>query len=299
MKILLTGASGFIGSHILEALIAKFGKESITLLSSKEHDTIETVLYNNIRNLGIDKEYFNDITHIIHAGAFTPKNALEANDIDNCYSNISFTKELLSFSLLSLKRFINLSTLDVYAPTNHVVSETSEIGPISLYGSSKLYCEDMVKSLSSQKEFEYLNLRIGHVYGPGEEKYKKVLPTIIDNILRDEGIEQWGDGSDIRSFIFISDVVESIVNAIDSTVSNLDINVVSGKSMTIKELINKVINVSGKQISVNVKPSNHQKRNLVFNNNLLLMSLLKKETDITEGLAIEYNYMKLKYENNI
>lgn len=299
MKILLTGASGFIGSHILTRLIETFGKDSIVVLTSQKMPSVNCVLYKTYKEFGLNTDFFDDVTHIIHAGAFTPKDSKSANDLNACFSNIEYLKELLSFKLINLTRFINLSTLDVYASTKEILSEESIINPISLYGSSKLYCEEMLKVFSHEKKIVYINLRIGHVYGPGEEKYKKVLPISIQKILEGKSVEIFGDGDELRSFIFISDVVESIINAIKVSVSNININVVSGVSVSIKELLSKLIEISGKSLNIEQKKSNHEKRNLVFNNDLLLNTLLKSETDLMSGLKIEYEYMKEKYENSI
>lgn len=299
MKILLTGASGFIGSHILIKLIKKFGKESVVVLTSQEIPNVNCVVYNSHKDFNLRKDHFNNITHIIHAGAFTPKDSKSANDLEACFSNIEFMKELLSFKLTNLTKFINLSTLDVYASTKEILSEESMINPISLYGSSKLYCEEMVKAFSCEKMIDYLNLRIGHVYGPGEEKYKKVLPISIQKILEDKPLEIFGEGDELRSFIFINDVVESIINSLQVSAVNININIVSGVSVSIKELLSKLIEISGKSLNIEQKESNHEKRNLVFNNDLLLNTLLKSETNLMNGLKIEYEYMKEKYENSI
>lgn len=299
MKILLTGASGFIGSHILIGLIKTFGRESIVCLTSKEIPNISCVIYRSYKEFGLNKDCFDDITHIIHAGAFTPKDSVSANDIELCFSNIEYLKELLSFKLINLSKFVNLSTLDIYAFTTGVISENSRIKPISLYGSSKLYCEDMVKAFSDKNSTDYINLRIGHVYGPGEEKYQKVLPISIQRILEGKSVELFGDGKELRSFIFIDDVVESIVSSIKALATNVDINVVSGVSISIKDLLSKLIEISGTSTELVKKDSNHKKRDLVFNNSLLLKTLLCSETNLTDGLKAEYEYMKVKHENYI
>lgn len=299
MKILLTGASGFIGGRVLTKLIEVYGRESIIVLTSKAIPNVNNTTYKSYKDFGLSKDYFDDVTHIIHAGAFTPKDSDSANDLDACFSNIEYLKELLSFKLINLKRFINLSTLDVYAITTDLISENSIIKPITLYGSSKLYCEEMVKFFTKKNRLDYVNLRIGHVYGPGEEKYKKVLPISICRVLEGKSVEIFGDGSELRSFIYIKDVVESIINAISVSVSNIDINVVSGVSISIKELLLKIIEISNQSISLVQKESNLKKRDLVFNNELLLNTLLGNETDLMDGLKAEYEYMKAKYENYI
>lgn len=299
MKILLTGASGFIGSHVLVGLMEAFGSESVVALASKKIPNVNCVVYKSTKEFGLHPNSFKDITHIIHAGAFTPKNADSSNDLKLCFSNIEYLKELLSFNLKNLCRFINLSTLDVYAPTTEVICEKSTVYPVSLYGFSKLYCEEMVKTFTYKNCIEYLNLRIGHVYGPGEERYKKVLPLSIQRVLRGEALELYGGGDELRSFIYINDVVESIVNSVKSSVINIDINVVSGKTIAIKDLLSEVIKISGKPIELVCKELNYEKRDLIFNNNLLLSTLLFRETDLIDGLTAEYEYLKEKYENCI
>ncbi|EOX3451921.1 NAD-dependent epimerase/dehydratase family protein [Vibrio cholerae] len=299
MKILLTGATGFIGTHLFTHLVKWLGPDAVVPLTSIIMPNATSIIYDSARDFGLDKSNFDDITHIIHAGAFTPKDASQANDIEQCFKNIEFTTELFSYNYSNLRRIINLSTLDVYAATEDTLSEQSKVEPVSLYGSSKLYCESIVKAFSNQRDLEYLNLRIGHVYGPGEEKYKKVLPITIQNILEDKSLEIWGDGSDLRSFIFIQDVVQTIVHALNSPVRDKDINVVSGVAISIKELLEKIVKVSGKDVIINQRESNHKKRDLMFDNSLLLSTLLDKETDFLKGLEVEYKYMKEKYESNI
>lgn len=299
MKILLTGGSGFIGSKILNKLISNNSTSDVIALTSKQLNDVKCIIYKNINDFGLDKDYFNDITHIIHAGAFIPKNTFEANDQSKCLTNIEYTKELLSFNFKKLEAIIHLSTIDVYASTHNRICENSKIDPISLYGASKFFNEKLVKYYADERGIKHFNLRIGHVYGPGEEKYKKVLPNAIRNVLLNTPIELWGDGSDLRSFIFIDDVVETVINALNTTSDISDINVVSANSISIKDLLTKIIEISGKNLEILQKPSTHKKRDLVFDNTILISNLLKNETDLTEGLKIEYEYMKKLYENNI
>lgn len=299
MKILLTGASGFIGAHLLTALLKKFGNDAVIVLSSRIIPGVATIQYKGFRNFGIAQNIFDNVTHVIHAGAFIPKDASSANNLELNFDNISYSLQLLSCGFIGLKKIINLSTVDVYANTGGVISEKSSVEPISLYGSSKLYCEEMVKKFAIERAVDYLNLRIGHVYGPGEEKYKKVLPLAITNIIKNQSIELWGDGADLRSFIFIEDVVRAIMNSLEANVKNIDVNIASGNSISIKDLFLSLVEVSGGDVEVRQRPSNHQRRDLVFDNSILKATLLCSETDLLQGLKIEFDYMRRKIENNI
>jgi len=299
MKILLTGASGFIGSKLLKSLIKKYGVESIVVLSSKNIKHVECYTYKSPQDFNINEKHFKKITHIIHAGAFTPKEASQLNNIECSCSNIDFTKNLLSYKPESLQRIINLSTIDVYAASLDKLSERSQINPASLYGMSKLYCERMIKYFSENNEVDYINLRIGHVYGPGEEDYKKVIPMTIKKILENKPIEIWGDGSELRCFIFIDDVVNSVINSLSIPTNDKNINVASSNAISILELINILISFNNKPHEIQKIKSNHEPRDIIFDNTRLLKSILKKENDLRQGLKIEYMYMKKKYENNI
>jgi UDP-glucose 4-epimerase len=298
MKLLITGATGFIGGRLLKSFVDIYGNDSVYAFVSKEIAGVNCIVYKNASNFELDDFNFSAFTHIVHAGAFIPKDRAQENDINSCESNIIFTNNLLRLDFKRLIRIINLSTIDVY-DNNDLISESSEINPVSLYGASKYYCESVIKSFAKCKGLEYINLRIGHVYGPGEEKYRKVLPLTMDKILTDDVVEIWGDGSELRSFIYINDVVESIIKSLDCALANIDVNVVSGMPVTIKDLIFKVIKISDKDVSLKYIESNHVKRNLVFDNSRVIKLLLNKETDLDYGLSEEYLYLKNRYENNL
>jgi nucleoside-diphosphate-sugar epimerase len=292
--ILVTGVNGFIGKHLLEKLISLYGSENVLALTSKPISNCNYLIHDNYL---FDENFFiingyNNITTIIHAGAFTPKNQSESNNIKPSNSNIYNTQRLINSNLPKLEKIIFLSTLDVYRITDEVLSEDSVVNPISLYGFSKLYCEKMLENYCQEKKLQIQILRIGHVFGPGEEQYQKIIPNTIKNILNNKNLTIFGDGTDIRSFIYIDDVINAIINSIKIEENLGVVNVVSGNSITIKELVNKIISISGKSIEINYLDTGNGKRNLKFNNSKLKNHLLDRETDIEHGLLSEFNYMK-------
>ena len=298
--ILVTGASGFIGSHLIQALIAEYGVDQVVALTSSAFPSVKSILH---RDYNIDDSYLLDsgceaVTTIIHAGAFTPKNLVEANDIVKSSNNINNTNKLLRQKLPNLKKVVFLSTIDVYENTHTTITEQTPVGPESLYGHSKFYCEGLVKTYCDHIEADYSILRIGHVYGPGEEKYKKLIPEVMRSILRNRPVKLWGDGQDRRSFIYISDVVKAVVNASKTLGVFGPINVVSDKSYSIKEIVDTAIKVSSLDVEIETVTSNYIRRDLIFNNLTLKKYLHEPEVDLYKGLKMEWIHMKESYEKN-
>lgn len=290
--ILLTGASGFIGSHLIKALLFKYGYDNVVVLTSKPRSDCNYLLHDNytFSEDFFTKNGFQLIDTIIHAGAFTPKSASESNDVDRCYSNIFTTQKLLNSNFPNLKRFIYLSTLDVYGKDS-IITEESLISPVSLYGHSKYYGEKAISMWSNQKNVKCIILRIGHVYGPGEENYQKLIPIVIRRVLNDEPITIFGKGNELRTFIYISDVVQAIVNAIEYESDVEVINVVGDKPISVKELTQKIIKLAGKNIEIKYVEKNIISRDLIFDNTRL-RHLHQPKVFLDEGLRLEIEYFR-------
>jgi UDP-glucose 4-epimerase len=292
VKILITGASGFIGSQLLKAACNTYGSENVIAFSSQAYEHCDTVVYDH-NDYSINKSdcaLLKSVDVLLHAGAFTPKSGKVADNIDGCNSNISFTEKLLKLPLEKLTKIIYLSTLDVYAHADVVTEETPTM-PQTLYGQSKLYCEKMLAAFSAQRKIDCLVLRVGHVYGPGEEAYAKFIPLAIQRIIDNKRVELWGDGSELRSFIYIEDVVKGIMNSLILDEEVDVINVVGGVALSIRQLLDYLITISGKQVEIDELQSDVEARDLVFSTKKFAKYLRVEETDIFVGLECEYNYM--------
>ena len=291
--ILITGASGFIGSHLLSSIIEIYGQEKILALTSKATSKCKYLLHNDYF---FDDDYFvnsgfDNIDTILHLGAFTPKSNVDANYIKGSNSNISSTTKLLNSNLPKLKKFIFFSTLDVYAYDNPI-TEITLLSPSSLYGHSKVYCEQMITAWAVQKNICHQILRIGHVYGEGEEKYKKIIPITMQRLLSNTPLQMYGDGSEIRSFIYIQDVVNAVINVLKIKNYAGIINLVGDEKISIKELVNEIITISGMNSKIDLIEKTTPTRDLVFNNSKMRELLCIPEFGLKEGLVNEWNYMK-------
>lgn len=293
MKVLLTGTSGFVGSHLLRAARARWGEENVTVLSSHPTMSGRNIVYR--QNFSLDdasRTAVDDTEVVIHAGAFTPKNGAAANDIAACNGNIASTGMLLGLPMPALRKVVYLSTLDVYAPTTARLSEDSLVEPATLYGWSKLYGEKMVQQHATQSGSNAQILRIGHVYGPGEEKYAKFLPNAIRNIVTGKPVELWGEGKELRSLIYISDVVTAILAAATMTTSPGVINVCGSHALSVREILKRAIEVSGRDIPLVQRPFNGKPRDFVFDTRKMREHLLQAEIELNEGLREEIAHME-------
>ena len=187
------------------------------LLSSVENENYKTVLHKNYTFGKSDfaKKEIKNIDIVVHIGAFTPKSGLEANDVEKSNTNINNTKYLIDNLPNTPSKFIFLSTLDVYGQVNGIISEDVTPNPLSLYGWSKLYCEKMLENWSKQNSVILQTLRVGHIYGKGEEAYKKVIPVTIQKLKNNEAPQIFGMGDEIRSFLHVEDVSNMVLKSIE------------------------------------------------------------------------------------
>ncbi len=291
--ILLTGTGGFIGKHLVKFITNQYPHFELVALTNSKLKDVHCISHDNyvydVSNF--PDTIVNRIEVVVHLGAFIPKSRMESNDIVKCNGNIRSTESLMKLDFPSLKKVIFISSIDVYDNTNKVIDENTATLPSTLYGWSKLYCEKMVQSRCDALNIESAILRLGHVYGPGEEYYQKLMPVTMKTILAGQSPIVFGDGSDLRSFIYVGDVARIITAAIENPIDDNIINIVHHESYTILEIVQKIIAISKKNISIHFKAGSSLKRNLRFDNSRLRKELCPSLTNIDEGLNFEWQHI--------
>jgi UDP-glucose 4-epimerase len=298
-NILITGANGFIGKSLLDYLtkVINMDENHILLLSSKKRDKYETLVY--------DKESYlipsiKDISGIIHLGAFTPKSPNEADNFEYNCGNILYTKNLLQSIPASIKRFVFISTLDVYHSNVPVIDEKSATNPSTLYGWSKLYCEQMVIKWCECHQIAYQILRLGHIYGQGEDAYNKIIPTTIRKIIKNEAPVIFSKGEEKRSFLNVKDCVRMIWQSYSYPFEETIVNLVSKQSISILGIIEIIIQLSGKDLKPEILNQPIAVRNFVFDNQLMRKLFGEEQIELLDGIRDEYNYfLKIVNENSL
>lgn len=297
----MTGTSGFIGSRLLQAARADYGNE-VTAFSSGSGEGSHIVYQTSVPGFGLSPQEMDLIQEaevLVHAGAFTPKVSADANRLDACTSNITFTDHLLALPWTRLKKIVFLSTIDVYGSVVGPITEDTPAIPTTLYGLSKLYGERIVHLFAAEKSIASQILRVGHVYGPGEEHYQKIIPRAMRNILSGENLERWGEGRERRSFIFINDVVSAVLAAVELEELPGVINVVGGRPIAMRDLLDTLVNLGETAVKIVERETHGTTQDVVVDNTKMREYLLAEETDLTAGLQMEFDHVKKFLENKL
>lgn len=292
--ILVTGASGFIGRHLCAELEKRRGAEALLCLASQPVPYGQYLFHENYT---FDPDFFvkngySDIETVILAGAFIPKHAGDADNEAGCFSNILSTRALLCAELPRLQKVIFISSTDVYSPTDRPIDELSETEPTTLYGASKWYGEKMLLAAAREKKFAPVILRVGHVYGPGEEKYQKMIPFAMRQMLAGKDINLKNGGSDERCFLYIADLVRYIADAVALPLPTEPVNLTGAETVSMKTLVDKIANLAPRPVTVHTEPAVRQPLRYLFDRTRMESLFAVKDTPLHEGLEKEWSYLK-------
>lgn len=261
MKVLVTGGAGFIGKHLVSFLLKK--NYTVTIFDNFSNSTKESISHfiqmgvnviegDIINSLDIqDASKNHDI--VIHLAAKISVSESIDNPSETFQVNVDGTKNVLaSCEKNHVKKLIAASSAAVYGEGNQDVNLTEEtkMNPISPYGESKVMMEEIIRQWKSSYNFNYVILRFFNIYGIGQSsEYAGVITKCLEKIKQKKPIEIFGDGLQTRDFVAIEDVINAIYNAMQSSNSGT-YNIASGKTITINELVNKMILLSRKKLEI-------------------------------------------------
>jgi nucleoside-diphosphate-sugar epimerase len=279
--ILVTGATGFIGSHLVNRLSAV--QDTRLLLLSRQSRVSEEGHIRWLRGSlnDLTEQYWKQakipsIDVVFHLGAFIPKLTSEINDHQRIFAdNLNGTRTLLEGLPLGIKRIIFSSTVDVYAPLldGEFLTELSRVEPAGLYGASKLFCERLIANWATGVNCHYSTLRYGHIFGPGEESYSKLIPQVIRQLLSGETPDIYGNGMAERDFLHVNDAVEATIRSalVDGNLG--PVNIVRGESRPIRDIVETLLEKSGSPVEINYLPEMPEGHSLRFNNEMMRKEL--------------------------
>mgnify|MGYP003809611877 CR=1 FL=1 len=254
MKIMVTGATGFIGSHLIEYLV-KDGVNEISIIKRSSSNIWRIREHiDTIKSYDVDKKDITKIVEedkpemIIHLATFYKKNHAFEDISSMISSNIEFpTKILEAMVLVGVKYFINTGT---FFEKNYDVSFSNPLGvgkPVNLYASTKLAFEEMLKFYTFNYDIKAITLKLFSPYGYKENSYK-LIPYLIRSIMNGEkvGLTQ---GEQLLDFTYVKDIVSAYINSIKYITcmkeNYQDFEVGTGTPHTVREVAEILSEISG------------------------------------------------------
>lgn len=291
MTVLITGGSGFLGSHITNLASASL-RNPVTNISVRGDGFFEPGDKPGAVRPIVDMHRFDEVETLIHAGAFTPKSKEALKDFISPATNISSTSRLLSLEWPNLRKLIFLSTIDVYGRSRGVIDETSSTNPQTLYAQSKFFGETQVKLFGAQRDVSTQILRVGHVYGPGEDRYQKLIPESIRRVIAGRELYLSASGEERRSYIYVTDVAKAVLNSLEAENYLGVVNVVGERSYSAREVVEVILSFTPGRSKVILQTSEWEPVDSVFDASKLKEALLPVHTDLRVGLEAEFEYFK-------
>lgn len=297
-KVLVTGGAGFIGSHVVEKLPSKgynvvviddLSKGVSKNLSKVGH--LVKVVEADVRDEHIVKGVLKGVDYVIHLAALVSvEESIEKPSLYHEVNAIGTFNLLQCSAKAGVKRFTFVSSCAVYGdPKSLPIKETDAVNPLSPYAESKLVAEEYCRAFSGQFKLGAAVLRLFNVYGPRQanSEYSGVITKFLERLRLRQPPVIYGDGEQTRDFIFVEDVVEYAVRALE-TVPNMTVNIGSGKATTINELARLVQQIAGTldMKSVHLQPKKGEIRHSLADISLSRVVLGQiPVTSLEEGLG--------------
>jgi UDP-glucose 4-epimerase len=240
VRVAVTGGSGFIGSHVVDALLAR-GLEvrMVDRHPSPYHRESEApTAIADLRDAGAVAGALSGCEAVLHLAAAADVNDVVADPVAAEEVNTRGTMNVLEAARrVGCQRVVYASTIWVYGEqVDGVVDEDSFVGvPRHFYTATKLAGESYVRALSQLYGFEHTILRFGIPYGP-RARGAAVLPTFVRKAYDGEPITIAGGGAQSRRFVYVEDLAEGVARALAPAAANRVYNLVSEEDVTILQV---------------------------------------------------------------
>jgi UDP-glucose 4-epimerase len=243
-KILITGGSGFVGSH----MVRKFSENNnvVTILDIIEPkfplNKNSSYIKGDIFDLSSLKKVVEKNDVVVHLVGLADSNTAQKKPMTSFQLNVLSLQNILEACRLSgNKKIVFPSSAAIYGITEDLpIKENFTPQPTNIYSWHKVLCEKMIQSYQKNYGINYVILRFFNVYGKGNEG---VIGIFIDKAKKGETIESFGPFQ-YRDFIYAGDVAEAVYHAVAYEKSvNRVINIGSGKGVQIREILNMVCDV--------------------------------------------------------
>jgi len=288
-KILILGHTSFIGSHLMKLLKQRNPEIEIIGKSSRDLDLTRKHQVKMLTNII-------DLNTIVIMLSFNAKQS--GAGINDFVQNIKMTENLCRLmEKHPPKRLVFFSSQVVYGENTHNTNTTekTKVDPTSYYGMAKFISERLFwKTFDSLKQCSLLIVRIPRVYGPGANRNDYGPTMFTYNALKKDPITIWGDGLELRDYVFIDDLIDIVDNLLFNTFDGI-VNIASGETYSFIDVLKTVESVCKCKVKVEYKQRTRSKVDHVFNiDNLRTLIGDYKFTPLDEGINALCQYSKSK-----
>lgn len=294
--VLVLGADGFIGSNLVVSLIKEgvYNIKAFDLFKNNQTKNLEKVrneieiISGNFLNRNDVMEALVGVDYVFHFISLTTPGSSRFDPLIDIETNIRGTIVLLEECVKAgVKKIVFPSSGgSVYGDSGKTIySETDQTNPISPYAISKLTIEKYLEYFKINYGLEYLILRYSNPYGPRQNTIGKqgIIPIFLELIKQNKPIIVFGDGENIRDFVYIDDLIEATKTLAFKDTEYQLYNVGYGKGKSINEIISVIRNVTKKEVVVNYL----ENRASDVKVNVLDISRVATETGFNPRVSIE------------
>lgn len=247
---LVTGGAGFIGSHLVDALLGR--GDNVRVLDNLSTGRVANVataadfVEGDIRDPSLLTECLSGVDGCFHLAAVSsvhgsPEVLTRAHEVNLVGARNVFDAVGERAAAGSTIPVVFASSAAVYGDIDTVpVSEQAACAPISTYGADKLAVETYARTVCEKSDVPSIGLRLFNVYGPRQDPsspYSGVINVFLGRLVRGNPVEIYGDGNQVRDFVYVDDAVRHFLAAMDSLTSGSQVfNVCTGRCITINQL---------------------------------------------------------------
>jgi UDP-glucose 4-epimerase len=260
-RFLVTGGSGFIGSHLVDRLVAAGAEEVVVFDSVPRLENLAeamsagrvTVVEGDIADAAAVSGAVDGVDGVFHMAVLPlgptveqPRAGLEVNVVGSF--NVFEAAQRSGVS-----KVVFSSASSVYGDTDETMDESHPLDARTMYGASKIAGEYFLRSFNDHYGLPYVTLRYMNVYGPRQQG--GLVMAVARRVLAGESPTITGDGSQSFDFVHVADVADANVAAMAADVDSGEFNVGSGSEASATEIAEKLVDIAGADVEIRYDPS--------------------------------------------